>query len=235
MPGKNSIKTELFIERSIKSALAFFKEAIFSEDTARSGGVLQSIPPTVRLVMILSIIVTACFLNSFMWLIALYCLALLLAALSGIGILYFLKRVWVFMPLFTLVIAIPAVFMDSLYSAALFVIRVAVCVSFAALLTITTRHGDILRSLAALSVPNVFIQVLDMTYRYIFFFISVFEDMHLSLKSRLVRKADQKTARGWVASRMGYMFKRSMRMSEEVYLAMLARGYGQEAARHGRR
>jgi cobalt/nickel transport system permease protein len=229
------MSSELFIERSLRSALAFFKEAIFSEETARSEGLLQMIPPTVKLILILLLIVSSCFLSSIPWLVALYALSMLLAVLSGIGILYFLKRVWVFIPLFTLVIAIPAVFMNSLYSAVVFVSRVAVCVSFAILLTVTTRHRDILRSLAALKVPHVFIQVLDMTYRYIFFLITVFEDMHLALKSRLVRKVDPKTARGWVASRMGYMFKRSMRMSEEVYLAMLARGYHQEEARHGRR
>ncbi len=229
------MSSELFIERSLRSALAFFKEAIFSEETARSEGLLQMVPPTVKLIFILSLIVSACFFNSIQWLVALYALSLLLAVLSRIGILYFLKRVWVFIPLFTLVIAIPAVFMNSLYSAVVFVSRVAVCVSFSVLLTVTTRHRDILRSLAVLKVPHIFIQVLDMAYRYIFFLIAVFEDMHLALKSRLVRKVDPKIARGWVASRMGYMFKRSMRMSEEVYLAMLARGYHQEEARHGRR
>jgi cobalt/nickel transport system permease protein len=229
------IGSELFIERSLRGALAFFKEAVFSEDTARSEGLLQLIPPTVKLVLILSLIVTACFLNNIIWLVAMYALSLALAVMSGIHILYFLKRVWVFIPLFTLIIAIPAVFMGNLYSACIFVTRVAVCVSFAVLLTVTTRHRDILRSLAFLKVPPVFIQVLDMTYRYIFFLITVFEDMHLALKSRLVCKVDPKTARGWVASRMGYMFKRSMRMSEEVYLAMLARGYSQGEVRDVRR
>jgi cobalt/nickel transport system permease protein len=229
------MSSELFVERSLRSALAFFREAIFSEETARAEGLLQLIPPTVKLILILSLIVSACFLNSIPWLLALYALSLLLAVSSGIGILYFLKRVWVFIPLFTLVIAIPAVFMNSLYSAAVFVSRVAVCVSFAILLTVTTRHRDVLRSLTVLKVPYIFIQVLDMTYRYIFFLITVFEDMHIALKSRLMRKVDAKTARKWVASRMGYMFKRSMRMSEEVYLAMVARGYTHEEVRRARR
>ena len=58
--------------------------------------------------------------------------------------------------------------------------------------------------------------------------MKIFEEMHLSLKSRLVRSFDRKTARHWVASRVGFLFKRSVKMSEDVYMAMVARGYSIE-------
>lgn len=227
-------KGDIFIERSIESALSFFKEAVFSEETARSKGLLQAIDPRWRLIAFLAVIVFTCFVRSAPLLAFLYAASIGLAVASGINIIFFIKRVWIFIPLFTLFMAIPAVFMQSLYSAVIFVLRVATCVSFAVLITLTTRHTDLLRSLGSLGIPGIFIQVLDMTYRYIFFFISVFEDMHLSLKSRLVKNIGGKKARYWVASRISSLFRRSMKMSEEVYLAMLARGYGGEFKKYAK-
>ncbi len=222
---EKSKKMDIFIERSLRGALDFFKEAVFSEDIAMSKGFLQSIDPRIKIVLFLVLIFAASLVRSIPSLLALYLLSLVLAGLSGIRILYFIKRAWLFIPLFSLFIAIPAVFMKGLFSAAVFVLRVAASVSFAILLTITTRHGRLIRSLASLGVPQIFIQVLDMTYRYIFLFVSIFEDMHLSLRSRLVTGFDGVQSRKWIASRMSFMFKRSIKMSEEVYQAMLARGY----------
>jgi cobalt/nickel transport system permease protein len=224
----------MFIERSIEGALSFFKDAIFSDEIARSEGMLQSLDVRLKVVVFLGVILAVCFTRS-IWVIAgFYVACLILAGLSGVNIFYFLKRTWVFIPIFTLFMAIPAIFMQSLYSAVIFVLRVITCVSFAALLSVTTRHRDLLKGLAFFKVPGIFIQVLDMTYRYIFLFISVFEDMHLSLKSRLIKNMDSRNARYWIASRISYLFKRSMKMSEDVYLAMLARGYTGEFKNHAK-
>jgi energy-coupling factor transporter transmembrane protein EcfT len=73
-----------------------------------------------------------------------------------------------------------------------------------------------------------------MTYRYIFLFIRLFEEMHISLKARSLKQIDIKRARHWIASRISFLFKRSVRMSEEVYLAMLARGYSGEIKKYGK-
>jgi cobalt/nickel transport system permease protein len=52
-----------------------------------------------------------------------------------------------------------------------FVARVGVSVSLAVLLVIVTPWSDLLKSLQALRVPQVFILLLSMTYRYIFLFL----------------------------------------------------------------
>ena len=223
-----------FLSRSIKSAFNFFKEAIFSEEIARSRGILQKIDPRLKILLFFSLIILTCFLKSIPNLIIFYCVSIMLAGLSGISIPFFLKRVWFFIPLFTLFIAIPAVFMYGIVPAVIFVLRVATCVSFAVLMTITTRHNILLKALRSFRVPNIFIQTLDMTYRYIFFFVKIFEEMHTGLKSRLVKSIDGKVARGWIGSRIGYLFKRSVKMSEDVYMAMLARGYTGEIKKYGK-
>jgi len=223
-----------FLERSIISALDFFKEAVLSEEIACSKGFLQSLDPRAKISLLLVLILAACLVSNIYFLLGLYLVSILLALLSGINILFFIKRVWLFIPLFTLVIAMPAFFMGNAFSAILFIIRVAASVSFAVLITITTRHGEILKSLKSFGMPDIFIQILDMTYRYIFFFVKAFEDMHTGLKARLIRKMDPRGTRYWVASRIGSIFRRSIKMSEDVYSAMVARGYNGEFKKYVR-
>lgn len=223
-----------FAEKSVKEALSFLKEAIFSEEAARKKGFFQSIDPRLKLGLLILFIVTISFSKSILFIAALYCLSVFFAAASGISVGFFLRRVWFFIPLFTLVIALPAVIMGNVFSAVLFVARVASCVSFAVLVTVTTKHSMLLSSLRSVRVPDIFIQVLDMTYRYIFFFVKVLEETHMGLKARLVKRMGSARARQWVASRAGALFKRTMKMSEDVYAAMVARGYTGEFKKYGR-
>ena len=206
--------------------MEFFKDAVFSDEIARSNGLLQSISPTIKMGMLIVILLITVFAHTLQSLAALYAVSVILAVLSGIAILYFIKRVWLFIPIFTLFIAIPVIFTHDLLTALIFVLRVADCVSFVVLITVTTRHSQLLKSLRLFGVPSIFVKVLDMMHRYIYLFIRIFEDMHLSLKSRLVKDFDARNAQRWISSRMAFVFKRSIKMSEDVYMAMIARGYG---------
>ncbi len=218
----------VFIERSIRGALDFMKEAVFSDEIASRKGLMQSVGPKVKILSMAAALLAACLATTASQLALIYLAAALAAFFSGIGILYFIKRVWVFIPLFTALIALPAVFTEGLGTACLFVLRVAACVSIVVLVTVTTRHNQMLGSIRSFGVPAIFIQVLDMTHRYIFLFITTFEDMHRGLKARLAGNMSGRGGRRWVAGRIGSLFRRSVRMSEEVYMAMTARGYSGE-------
>jgi cobalt/nickel transport system permease protein len=231
---KRKHSPDIFLERSLKGALDFFKEAIFSDEIARLPGLLQAIDERVKIIALIMGLLAISFARSLGLLAALYAATIILAAASRVHIGYFLKRVWVFIPIFTLVIAIPAVFIQGWHASTVFVMRVATSVSWVVLMTVTTRHAKLLKALASIGIPAIFIQVLDMTYRYIFFFIRVFEDMHTSLKARLVRRMAIRDSHSWIGSRISYLFKRSMKMSEEVYMAMLARGYTGDFKGHGK-
>jgi len=223
-----------FLQRSIKDALSFFKEALFSEEAARTPGFLQSLDPRFKILFFLSAIVLTSLERHVWHLVILYAASIALALLSQINILYFIKRVWFFIPLFTVFIAIPAVFTQGIMPAVIFVLRVTACVSFAVLLTITTRHNLLFKALRSLGIPNIFVTTLDMTYRYIFFFVKVFEEMHTGLKSRLINDFNGRRAREWVGTRIGFLFRRSIKMSEDVYMAMIARGYTGEIEQYGK-
>ncbi len=49
--------------------------------------------------------------------------------------------------------------------------------------------------------------------------------MYRARKSRTIRAFSAAVERSWIASRIGVTFKKSVEMSNDVYLAMLSRGF----------
>ena len=97
--------------------------------------------------------------------------------------------------------------------------------SLAVLLVLTTPWADLLKSLQAVYVPQVFILLLSMTYRYIFLFLHTANGMFEARKSRTVGRTHGNEHRRWISSSMGYLMNRSFKMSNDVYAAMAARGF----------
>jgi cobalt/nickel transport system permease protein len=118
-----------------------------------------------------------------------------------------------------------AVTRQGLWGGIVLVSRVAASVSFAMLLTLTTRWSDLFAGLRALMVPRIVVMTLNMTNRYLFVFLRLIQDMYRARKSRTIHPLSDAEERGWVASRIGVIFKRSIEMSNDIYLAMLSRGY----------
>lgn len=217
-----------FIQRSIAGALAFLKELIFSEELAMRKGFLQSLDPRIKLATFLSLIVQIVLTRSILILFFLYLFCLLLVLISKINLGYFLKRTWIFIPLFALLIAIPAA-MFNLNSAIIFVMRVLVCVSFAVLLSITTKHFELLSALRFFKVPQVFVMTMGICYRYIYLFVEMIQQTFLAIKSRVGVLVHYKSGQKIVAWSMAALWQRSVKLNEEVYSAMLSRGYQGEA------
>ncbi|MCM2359864.1 MAG: cobalt ECF transporter T component CbiQ, partial [Geobacteraceae bacterium] len=121
-----------------------------------------------------------------------------------------------------------AVTRQGLHGAVVFTGRVAASVSLALLLPLTTRWNELLRAFAAFRVPQLFILVLAMTCRYLALLVRSVAELHEARKSRTVRYLPGGAERRWVASRIGYLFGKSYRLSQEVHDAMLARGFAGE-------
>ena len=252
MPSRNNN----FIERSILGALSFLKESILADEYAKRPGFLQLLDPRVKTITFLLFIVGIMLTKSIAVLLSLYALCLLLAWASKISLGFFLKRTWIFIPLFSLFIAIPALFnvfspgepllslrilgfelaitRQGLASAALFVSRVTSSVSLVILLSITTRHSELLKVLRTFKIPQVFVLTAGMCYRYIYLFSEVIENTFRAIKSRVGVKVHYKKGQGLVAWNMANLWQRSLKMSEDVYSAMLSRGYsGEPKLLHG--
>jgi cobalt/nickel transport system permease protein len=112
-----------------------------------------------------------------------------------------------------------------LAGAVVFVARVGVSVSVAVLLVLATPWADLLKSLQSLGVPQVFVLVLSMSYRYIFLFLHAATGMVEARKSRTVGKTSGGEQRRWISGSMGALMNKSFKMSNDVYAAMLARGF----------
>jgi cobalt/nickel transport system permease protein len=234
-----------WLEHSVAGIAASIERAVFTEALARQAGWLQGLDPRAKVVMFLLTAIAASASTSPGVLLALYLVALAAARASRLPLDFFVKRVWLGIPLFAGIVILPSIFFSQgprlfdlplgpmhlgisepgLWRAMVFVARVGVCVSLAVLLVLTTPWADILKSLHALKVPQVFVLVLSMTYRYIFLFLHTLNGMFEARKSRVVARLGGGEDRRWITRSMGALMSRSFKMSNDVYSAMLARGF----------
>lgn len=236
-----------FIEKSITGTVSFLKESVFSDEYASKRGLLQSIDPRMKLVTFALCLLTVLFTKHIAVVAYLYVISLIFTYLSRIDLVFFLKRTWIFIPLFSLFIAIPALFSvftpgeaissfnvlgvplvitrQGLHGASLFIMRVITSVSFAVLLSITTKHFELLKVLRIFKVPQIFVMILGMCYRYIYLFVGVVENTYLAIKSRVGTGMHYKKGQHVVTWSMASLWYRSYLFNEEVYSAMLSRGY----------
>jgi cobalt/nickel transport system permease protein len=233
-----------FVEKTISGGAGVLQHVLFGEDVAREPGLLQRIDPRVKVVTVLGLLVAAALVHQIPVLLALYGVTLLLAVASRVSLRFFVKRVWLFIPIFTGIVVLPAtlsfvtpghtvaslgplaVTSQGLTGAALIVTRVAVSISLVVLLTLTTPWPRLLASLRALFVPRLFVLVIGMAYRYLFVLLAAVSDMYTARKARPVaRGLGAREGRGFVSATAGALFGRAHTLSEEVHLAMVARGY----------
>jgi cobalt/nickel transport system permease protein len=218
------------------------EQSVFAEKIARQPGLLQQLDARLKILSLLLILLAVGLSHSLLVILVLYFLALVLAFFSKIPLGVFIKRVWLLIPFFTGVIALPALFITpgtvlvhlplglvitrtGLSTALFLLLRVGTSVSLAVLLMLTTLWNSLLKALGVLRVPAVVILILGMTYRYIHLLLHITNDMFLSRKSRLLRRLSGPEERHLVAATSGALLHKSLRVSGEVYLAMQSRGF----------
>ena len=146
-----------------------------------------------------------------------------------------------FLP-FTAIVALPALFIvpgDSLlqiggrviitaqgaHTAGFLLLRVMDSISFGILLILTTPWNSLLLALRWFRLPAVIIDILGMTYRYIFLLLHTANSMFLARRSRSLGSFSGAENRRWLSRTLASTMAKSQHLSEEVYLAMTARGY----------
>ncbi|NMB88627.1 MAG: cobalt ECF transporter T component CbiQ, partial [Chloroflexi bacterium] len=194
-----------FVERTLVDINNILEQSIFAERIARQKGLLQSLDPRLKVASLLAFLLAVSLSHRLDVIAALYAGALLLAAVSAVPLGFFIRRVWVFIPFFTGVVALPALFITpgpalvqlplglaithtGLTSALFLLLRVGTSVSLAVLFVLTTPWNSVLKALGVLRVPDVLILVLGMTYRYIHLLLHLTTDMFLSRQSRILRR-----------------------------------------------
>lgn len=243
-----------FVEKTLSGAASVMRQAMFGDEMAAAPGLLQRIDARVKLVTMLGLLVAAALVRNTVVLLGLYLVLLAAAAASRLKVSFFVKRVWLFIPIFTGVVVAPATLniitkgqivvplghwwfghpigmtRQGLEAAGLIVSRVAVSISIVVLLTLTTPWTKLMAALRALWVPRLFIQVVGMAYRYIFHLLGSVDDMYTARKSRMVgSENDYRAGRSFVAASAGALVGKAHALSEEVHMAMLSRGYTGQA------
>jgi cobalt ECF transporter T component CbiQ len=247
-PGRRARRG--WFEKTVEDITGAIQSTVFAEEMANLPGIWQRVDPRSKLVAAIALILAASLAHNIVTLLILYALALLIAVAGRIPLPFFVRRVWLFLPFFTAIIAVPAIFSfvtpgrallviseqpaiaiteQGVRTAAFLLLRVACSVSFAVILILTTHWGVLLTSLRALHVPQVFVLILGMTYRYIFVLLRSTNDMFLARKSRLVGRVAGQGDRVWIANSMGALLGKSYHLSDEVYLAMVSRGFRGDA------
>lgn len=236
------------IDKTLDSTIGYISQAIYSEKYSKKEGLMQRMDCRIKLAALLVLIVSAVYAKTMDVLLMFILLSTVLAVSSRIPLSFYIPRVWLFIPLFTAIIAIPAVLnivtpgtdvmaitdfngwhisvtREGIHAASMLVIRVAATSSFAILFTLTTRWNDAMEAMRSLRVPRVFVLILSMSYRYIFSLLDVTKKMLLSRKSRVIGK--ERTVSSWklYAPIIAALFMKSFSFNENVYLAMLARGF----------
>lgn len=230
------------VENTLHEISATLERSLFAEEIATRPGLMQSLDPRVKVISTLGLLIGVSLSRSLVVIAVLYLLVLLMAWRSAIPANFFIKRVWLALPFFTGMIILPALFIipgpalvhlplgltitqTGATSALFLLLRVSTSVSLTLLLVLTTSWNGVLSALSVLKVPDVFILILGMTYRYIYLLLHTANDMFLSRKSRTVGRLNGSEDRRMIAAISGTLLNKSLNMSSEVYLAMVSRGF----------
>ncbi len=229
-------KTADSITRSITSVLQ-------NEELAARPGLLQRVDPRIKLLTLALFAVTTSLVHSILVLIALVAVTMILAAASLVGVASFARKVWLSAALLALLIALPSALSWFTPGAAVaavgpftitepgllgvftLVSRVAAAAGFALLIIWTMRWSDLLRALSALHMPDVVVATLGMTQKQILTLLRTVEQIHLARESRTLTVGTTRENREWVTERMAFVVRKSLKTADDVYDAMLARGY----------
>ncbi len=235
-------------ERVIMSVARAVRDSLELEKSTSSNGALQRLDPRFVFIALMSMLVTTVLLRNVMSIALVIVASIVLAGISRISLASYLGRVWVVVPLFTVVVMLPSMtnlitpgiplftpkgifgtgvyFTEAgVYSGITFTLRVGAAVSMSVLLVSTVEWSKLMKAMYDLRFPKSFIMMLDMTYRYIHLLLGVTLSMFTVRKSRISGKVSSREKRMIGASSVATIFSRAYHMSEGVYLSMVSRGY----------
>lgn len=234
------------IERTLEELLRVAERSLQAEETARRGGLLQSLDARAKWVGFAGLVVAAGLARNFTVLSALCGGAVALALLSRLRLGELALRAWLPALLLTALVGGPALFLvpgsplsgmppalgistAGARSFGFLLLRVETLASFTLVLVLTTPWTRLLAALRGLRVPATIVVILGMTYRFLFLLLASAHDLFLARRSRSVGKLPPPEARKLFARTTGVLLSKTMATSQQVYLAMVSRGFTGDA------
>ncbi len=114
---------------------------------------------------------------------------------------------------------------EGLQLVALLSLRVVNSLTLCTLVLYTTPFPDLIKALRLFHLPSVVILIITLFHKYVFILACSLEEMHLSMKSRLMSSFTSAGARTWATDRMAYIYRKTHRTCEDVFGGMLSRGF----------
>ena len=114
-------------------------------------------------------------------------------------------------------------------------LRVLNSVSFALLIAFTTSFPALIKSFKMIGVPDTFLMIISLAYKYIFILSRTIEESYFALKSRLAGNIKSSNIRKLISGRIFFIFKRSVIIYENTYYAMVSRGYRGKVMLHSQK
>ncbi|MBP7587284.1 MAG: cobalt ECF transporter T component CbiQ [Thermoanaerobaculia bacterium] len=237
------------IERTLEELLRVAERSLHAEETARRGGLLQSLDARAKWVGYAGFVVAAGLARNFVVLAALFFGAVVVGLLSRLRLRELALRAWLPALLFTALVGGPALFLvpgvpiapipglpptlgisgAGVRSVGFLLLRVETIATFTLLLVLATPWARLLAALRALRVPATVVVILGMTYRFLFLLLASAHDLFLARRSRTVGKLPPAEARKLFARTTGVLLSKTMATSQQVYLAMVSRGFTGDA------
>ncbi len=232
-----------FLESTLRGFARAVSKALQSEQAATQPGLLQHLDPRVRVLGILALVVSVILCRRPEAIAAIFVVAVALAVASRVSLASLAKRVWLVVLGFSGVIAVPALFLtpgeplvtaralhlsisvQGVRTAVLLVLRVETAATLTTVLVLATSWTHILKALRSLRLPAEVVTMLAMTHRYVFLLIETANQMFESRQSRTVGILSGAERRRMTTRTAGVLLSKSIELSQEVYLAMLSRGF----------
>jgi len=227
-----------FVENTLEGLHSAMERALYAETAASRTGLLQQLDPRVKVAGLFALILAAA-LSTKLWLIAALLVATVAMALvSAIPLRIIAARAWLGAFIFSGMIATPALFLTpgtALYglpitlqgvrTAGFLVLRAEAAATLMLALVYTTPWMHVLKALRIFRVPVIFVVILGMTCRYILLLLQTAHEMFESRKSRTVNSISAADQRRMAIAGSGVLLGKTLHLSDEVYLAMQARGF----------
>ncbi|MBZ4645737.1 MAG: cobalt/nickel transport system permease protein [Petroclostridium sp.] len=247
-----------FITKTLMQLSDTVRNEFLSEMYTKKDGLLQKLDPRIKLITFVALTGFTTLTRSVSVLIVIYLFTLLLIFLSKLPFLKFIKRIWIFMPLVTAIMVLPAIFnvivpgrvlliihefdkpielfgiqfpqtlsitQQGIISGVVLILRVSISVSLGLILTATTPWARLMKSLRLIKIPAIFITMLDMAYRYIAVLIKISIEIFEARNLRTIGKISHSSNKQFASNSIGVLFTKSMGYSENVYMAMVSRGF----------
>lgn len=239
------------LPQSLRDLVGSVESLVFIEDLSGKHGLLQTLNPIVKLIVVVFMIVASLFIFSLPYLILICTVPLILVLASKIPFRQFALRT-AFIPTFAAIISVPVLFLtcgqpiftanvdalnltvtlEGLQRFLLFTIRVWFCVASLSLLMLSTGFDRTLKLLSSLKVPSAVVQMFSLTYRY--FFVSVHEAQSVLMakeaRTYIHKRMINFQALKDLGSVLATLFIRTYERSERVYMAMKSRGFEIESS-----